>query len=145
MRLQITHVDYVRWKVTGKVKRIDIRDDIDSLSRQGEVRDALVVFCTVEGVDQRDPDLVLKKACDEMNELAVKRLKVENVVLFPYVHLFPESIPPAKFAFDMLNRLQERLSENFKVFRAPFGWYKMHELKCKGHPLSESSRTVRPD
>src|SRR3989344_2312583 len=32
------------------------------------------------------------------------------------------------------------LKKDFKVTRAPFGYYKSFELKCKGHPLSELSR-----
>jgi len=30
------------------------------------------------------------------------------------------------------------------VLRSPFGWYKAFTLTCKGHPLSELSRTIRP-
>ena len=33
------------------------------------------------------------------------------------------------------------LSKDFKVTRAPFGYYKSFELRCKGHPLSELSKT----
>ena len=29
--------------------------------------------------------------------------------------------------------------------RSPFGWYKAFKLSCKGHPLSELSREIRPD
>ena len=32
----------------------------------------------------------------------------------------------------------------FEVKRAPFGWYKSFSLSCKGHPLSELSRTISP-
>ena len=28
------------------------------------------------------------------------------------------------------------------VKRVPFGWYKSFEVSCKGHPLSELSRTI---
>ncbi|MBI2578761.1 MAG: threonine--tRNA ligase [Candidatus Aenigmarchaeota archaeon] len=36
------------------------------------------------------------------------------------------------------------LESSYKVYRAPFGWYKSFTLKCKGHPLSELSREIRP-
>ena len=38
----------------------------------------------------------------------------------------------------------KELSKNkkYKIFRAPFGYYKEFELKCKGHPLSELSRSI---
>jgi hypothetical protein len=31
------------------------------------------------------------------------------------------------------------------VYKAPFGYYKVFELKCLGHPLSELSRSFKPD
>ncbi|NLA38404.1 MAG: threonine--tRNA ligase, partial [Methanomicrobiales archaeon] len=34
--------------------------------------------------------------------------------------------------------------DEFVVKRAPFGWYKAFSLSCKGHPLSELSRTIAP-
>src|SRR5690606_29965156 len=34
--------------------------------------------------------------------------------------------------------------DGFVVKRAPFGWYKAFSLSCKGHPLSELSRTIVP-
>ena len=143
MRLLIKHVEYVRWRVTRKVKGIGLRDRLDADLRENEVKDALLVFCAVEGVDQEDPATVIKKACYEIEKMA-DRVKADNVVIFPYVHLFPESLAPATFAHRALVELQGRLSERFNVLRAPFGWYKVHEYRCIGHPLAESSRTVRP-
>jgi len=34
--------------------------------------------------------------------------------------------------------------ERYTVKRAPFGWYKAFRLSCKGHPLSELSKTIVP-
>jgi threonyl-tRNA synthetase len=36
----------------------------------------------------------------------------------------------------------ELKKKNYTVTRAPFGWYKAFDIKCKGHPLSELSRTI---
>lgn len=66
------------------------------------------------------------------------------VVLFPDVHLFPESLPPSDFAFDCVKKIQDSLKKRgYEAYQVPFGWYKMHELRCKGHPLSQLSRTIR--
>ncbi|MDM7934636.1 MAG: threonine--tRNA ligase, partial [Methanothrix sp.] len=46
-------------------------------------------------------------------------------------------------AIRVLKGLQEALSQRFLVVRAPFGWYKSFTLRCKGHPLSELSRSIR--
>jgi threonyl-tRNA synthetase len=41
--------------------------------------------------------------------------------------------------------LEEQLDAvGFSVKRAPFGWYKAFKLHCKGHPLSELSKTILP-
>ena len=34
------------------------------------------------------------------------------------------------------------IGEGLNVKRVPFGWYKAFEISCKGHPLSELSRTI---
>lgn len=36
-------------------------------------------------------------------------------------------------------------NEGFNVSRVPFGWYKAFKISCKGHPLSELSRTIKPE
>jgi len=42
-----------------------------------------------------------------------------------------------------LRRLSEILvSRGYKVKRSPFGYYKSFKLECKGHPLSELSKTI---
>ncbi|MBM3309827.1 MAG: threonine--tRNA ligase, partial [Candidatus Altiarchaeales archaeon] len=45
----------------------------------------------------------------------------------------------------LLADIYDELRGDFKVLKAPFGWYKSFELKCKGHPLSELSRTILPE
>jgi threonyl-tRNA synthetase len=46
-----------------------------------------------------------------------------------------------------LNKLYEvvKAEYNGEVYKAPFGYYKAFELKCLGHPLSELSRSFKPD
>ncbi len=47
----------------------------------------------------------------------------------------------------VLKGIQETLAgtdDDVVVKRAPFGWYKAFSLSCKGHPLSELSRTIVP-
>ena len=40
---------------------------------------------------------------------------------------------------------EELLKDKYKVSRAPFGWYKWFNVACKGHPLSELSRSFSSD
>ncbi|OYV10498.1 MAG: threonyl-tRNA synthetase [Methanosaeta sp. NSP1] len=46
-------------------------------------------------------------------------------------------------AVKILKGLAETLSADYEVMRAPFGWYKAFTISCKGHPLSELSRSIR--
>jgi threonyl-tRNA synthetase len=41
-----------------------------------------------------------------------------------------------------LKEIEEKLKGEFDVHRAPFGWYKAFKISCKGHPLSELSRSI---
>ncbi|MBI4983483.1 hypothetical protein HZC32_02465, partial [Candidatus Woesearchaeota archaeon] len=46
-----------------------------------------------------------------------------------------------------MKEAEKILSRECQVTRAPFGWYKAFNISCKGHPLSELSRSfsVGPD
>jgi len=141
MRLQFKHCDYIKWEVKKKAKSTVIEEL--SNNKEGSVDEALVVFIAFEGVDQKNPQEVIQKAVESMEDVA-NQIKVKRIVLFPYVHLFPESLSPAEIAFNCLKELGRALErKGYEVQRVPFGWYKMHELRCKGHPLSELSRTIR--
>jgi len=56
----------------------------------------------------------------------VSQVKVSNVVLYAFIHLFPESLPLAEFAMGTIQQFEDMLKKNFNVHRVPFGWYKMH-------------------
>ena len=45
----------------------------------------------------------------------------------------------------VLKGIEASLSGKYEVKRAPFGWYKAFTVSCKGHPLSELSRSIRPE
>jgi threonyl-tRNA synthetase len=73
-----------------------------------------------------------------------ERLGVKTIVLYPYVHLlFGKKPSNPKTALQIMDLTKKELEEKgFKVIKSPFGWYKSFSLKCKGHPLSELSRTI---
>jgi len=66
-------------------------------------------------------------------------VKASKIVLYPYAHLSSSLSSPGN-AEKVLNDAVKSLSKSFKVFTAPFGWYKAFTISCKGHPLSELSR-----
>ena len=138
MRLLLIHSDYIEYEAKKKTK----------MAEEGAVladreEDALTVFSAVESVDQEDMEGVIAQAVEEVKK-AAGQVHAEKIVIYPYAHLSSD-LAPANVAVPALNALKEGLSaEGFAVKRAPFGWYKSFKLSCKGHPLSELSKTIVP-
>ena len=66
-------------------------------------------------------------------------------MLYPYAHL-SNSLSTPEFAKQlMIDAEKELKKKKINVSRAPFGFYKEFELKCKGHPLAELSRIIGVD
>jgi len=139
MRTLIIHSDYIKYEV--KKKAIKDAEAIDEKS--GAAEDALVAFIAVEKIDETDPDSVIEQTISEIKEL-YEKVGAKSIAVYPYAHLSDKLSNP-KTARIVLDGIYEKLkSENYEVIKAPFGWYKSFEIKCKGHPLSELSRTIVP-
>ncbi|MFQ6125316.1 MAG: threonine--tRNA ligase [Candidatus Heimdallarchaeota archaeon] len=108
-----------------------------------DIDQCLVVFSTVEKGDETNPEGVAKEAAKEVLAVA-KQLQEQNIVVYPWVHLSDTPSDP-KTALYVLKELEGLLrNESMTVHRGPFGWYKAFRLFCKGHPLSELSRWIKP-
>ena len=69
----------------------------------------------------------------------------EALVVFSSIEKEDEANPKAivkNLVAEVKKTNEEVNAEGFDVFRVPFGWYKAFEISCKGHPLSELSRTI---
>ncbi len=137
MRLLLIHSDFIEYEAQKKtvVAEEDIIDK-DSLT------EAIAAFCAVESVDEEDIMDVVRQAADEILRTAEK-VGSSRVMIYPYAHLSHDLAQP-KQAVAALKALEESLQGRLEVKRAPFGWYKSFKLSCKGHPLSELSRTFIP-
>jgi threonyl-tRNA synthetase len=138
MKILSLHCDYLRYKPLKKA----LKEPEELKSKEMiEVDEPLGIFVAVEKCDEES----LKKAVDELveNVLDLKsKVKADNIVLYPYAHLSSDLANPV-FAQDVLTGAEGVLKKKkIKVFRAPFGYYKEFELKCKGHPLAELSRSI---
>jgi len=71
-----------------------------------------------------------------------EQVHADRIMLYPYAHLSSNLSSPAA-AVEILKGMQQTLSKDYEVKRAPFGWYKAFTLSCKGHPLSELSRSIK--
>ncbi|MHA1301419.1 MAG: threonyl-tRNA synthetase editing domain-containing protein [Candidatus Helarchaeota archaeon] len=139
MRFLSFHVDYFRHKVT-KRGRSKLFEDISEDAKENRVEDALIFFISMEKQDEKNSEII-NKSVSEIKKIA-DQLKVTNIVLIPFAHLFGKLSSP-EFALKSLKEIYSQLkSKNFNVLRLPFGWFNELEMKAKGHPLSRISRII---
>jgi len=133
MKILSLHCDYIKFKPLKKALKNpeEIKD-----KEEKKVKEALVILTAVEKGDSSCKGLV-----ENVKDLA-KKVNAKNIVLYPYAHLSSDLASP-DIAVKILQDAEKELKKNFKVVRAPFGYYKEFELKVKGHPLSELSREIK--
>ena len=139
MRLLLIHSDHIEYEARKKTKVAE-----EDVVPKDALDEALAVFCAVESVDEENIGDAVRQAADEIITTA-RQLGTTNIMIYPYAHLSSDLASP-EAAVSALRGIEEGLAgeDDFVVKRAPFGWYKAFSLSCKGHPLSELSRTIVP-
>ena len=138
MRILLIHSDYLKYKTKSKTR---IAEKIEDDKKEGLYENALVVFTAVEKEDEEDMDTVVENAVNEIEDVFGK-VGAKVVAIYPYAHL-SSSLSSPDAAKKILVNMETKLDEKgINVKRVPFGWYKSFEVSCKGHPLSELSRTI---
>lgn len=138
MRLLLIHSDYIEYEAKKKTKMAE-----EASVLADKETEALTAFCAVESIDEEDLEGVILQGIAEIKKTA-GQVNVTKVVVYPYAHLSSDLSSP-ETAVRVLSALKEGLeADGFAVKRAPFGWYKSFKISCKGHPLSELSRTIIP-
>lgn len=141
MRILLIHSDYLNYQTKSKTR---IAEKIPKEMEGGSFKDALVVFTAVEKADEKNTENLIKNVLNEVKDV-YNNVKAKSIVIYPYAHLSSSLGSPdiaKKILIDMESILKD---EGYTVGRAPFGWYKSFEVSCKGHPLSELSRTIGSD
>ncbi|MEM3430192.1 MAG: threonine--tRNA ligase [Candidatus Bathyarchaeia archaeon] len=139
MKVLLIHADRFEFEV--KSKAIEDAEVIGEGDRRGFMDEVLVVFCTVEKMDEQNIEGVVVRAAGEIASVA-SNLKVKNIIIYPYAHL-SSSLGSPEASIPILRGIADALSSNgFNVRRSPFGYYKSFKIECKGHPLAELSRTI---
>lgn len=139
MQILLIHSDYIEYETK---RSTPVAEKIDDALKKGRMEEALTVFVAVEKNDEENIEYAAKRTAEEIKKVT-EQVKTNRVMLYPYAHL-SSSLSSPKAAIEALKKLEELLKEaKFEVKRAPFGWYKSFTIKCKGHPLSELSRTIR--
>lgn len=138
MRILLIHSDYLKYKTKSKT---GIAEKIEDDKKEGIYENTLVVFTAVEKEDEIDMETVVENAIKEINNVFGK-IGAQNVAIYPYAHL-SSSLSTPDAAKKILTDMEIGLEKlGLDVKRVPFGWYKSFEISCKGHPLSELSRTI---
>ena len=138
MRLLLIHSDNIEYEAKKKTKFAE-----ETCNPSDSLKDAIVAFCAVEAPDEEGIDDVIAQAVSTIGEMA-GQVDCKRVMVYPYAHLSSDLSSP-DFAVGALQSLENNLSQaGYEVKRAPFGWYKSFTVSCKGHPLSELSRSIYP-
>ncbi|MBI5225865.1 threonine--tRNA ligase [Candidatus Micrarchaeota archaeon] len=136
MRILELHCDYV--KVKPKQKALKTVADLTEAEKAGlHLENVLVVFSSFE---QGDDAVVVDQAVAAVQK-NFGEIKATTILVYPYAHLSSSLAKPA-VAINLLDSFLEKV----RVFcpnaqKSVFGYYKEFELKCKGHPLAELSKT----
>ena len=136
MKILLVHSDFIEYE--AKKKAIESAEQL--VHEKERIEECLVVFTAAEAGDDQT---VVAKTVKEIENVAVQ-VKAHRIVIYPFVHLSSSPAKPSA-ALDLVKQIAEGLQGKYEVHRAPFGWYKGFDIKCKGHPLSELSREIRPD
>ena len=143
MRILLIHADRFSFRVTGETS-VALPTELEKAKSEGEVGEALVAFMAAEKGDEANVGSVVDQVIEQVLTLAAQ-LGTENLVIYPYAHL-SSTLSSPRVAVKLLDAICTRIQSHnqFKITRAPFGYYKAFEISCKGHPLSELAKTITP-
>ena len=138
MRFLSFHCDYFKYKTT-KRSRSKVFEELTDINKENSLDNLILLFISIEKKDQGNAKL-LEKTVIEIEKI-IKQIKVSNIVLLSFAHLFGDLSTP-EFSLKTLKELEDLLKERYTVLRPPFGWFNELEIKAKGHPLSRISRRI---
>jgi len=143
MKILSLHCDYIKFKPVKKAIK-EPEELTKEQEKEKEIKEVLVIFTAVEKQDESNGKIV-QDYVRNIRELA-DMVKCKTIVLYPYAHLSSQLSLPA-FAQKTMQEAEKILKEDkkLKIERAPFGYYKEFELRCKGHPLAELSRGIKAE
>lgn len=137
MRVLLIHADRFEYEIKEPTKMAEPLPE--SHPKEHSFKEVLVAFSTIESSDEGAEAIAQVAAADLADVL--RQVKAERLVLYPYAHLSPDLASP-ELAAKVLKATEAAVADKgIEVHRSPFGWYKAFEIRCKGHPLSELSRT----
>lgn len=135
----LIHADHFEYSV--RQPALKNPEKIGPERKSDSMNEVLVAFCTVEKDDESNSSIIIENAVRAIDSVA-KQVEARNIFVYPYAHLSP-SLGSRDLAISILTDLSMGLrGKGYEVAQSPFGWYKSFTIKCKGHPLSELSRSI---
>jgi threonyl-tRNA synthetase len=133
MKILQLHVDFVEY--TPVKKEIRGAEEIEPRTvREDEI---VVLFTAVE---KGDDEALAREAVAETNAF-LSKLGTKRMMIYPFAHLSQDLAPPSDALPVLLDMERKAKAAGLDVKRAPFGWTKALQIKVKGHPLAEMSRS----
>lgn len=134
MRLLQLHSDFIEYQAVEK------EADVADAASKDKIRleELVVLFLTVEKDDDEETG---KKAIEEI-KLSLEKINVTRILLYPYSHLSSYLASPQR-AIKICDEMAQYAKHlGLEVYKSPFGWTKSFNIKVKGHPLAEQSKTI---
>jgi threonyl-tRNA synthetase len=133
MKILQLHVDFIEYKPVKK----EIPGAEEAKTDSVKEEDIVVLLTAVEAGD--DAELASRAVAETKAFLG--KLGTSRVMIYPFAHISQDLAGPAD-ALLVLKEMEEAARRaGLEVYRAPFGWNKALQLKIKGHPLAEMSRS----
>ncbi len=134
MRILQNHSDFIEY--TPVEKEIKVADEAEKKTVRYE--NIVVLFTAVE---KGDDDSVARKAIDEVRK-SLDAIKCSKILIYPFAHVSSNLSSPDT-ALAVLKSMEEYAKQSgLETYRAPFGWTKQYNIKIKGHPMAEQSKTI---
>jgi len=133
MKILQLHADFIEYKPIKK----EIPSAEEAKTESVREEEIVVLFTAVEEGDDGE---TAKRAVAEAKEFLGK-LRVNKLMIYPFAHLSQSLAKPSDARPVLQNMFEEARAKGIEVRKAPFGWNKALQVKVKGHPLAEMSRS----
>jgi threonyl-tRNA synthetase len=130
------HADFIEYLPVKK----EIKEAEEVEPRMVREEELVVLFTAVEAGDDGE---VAKKAVAEAKDFLGK-LGVKRLMIYPFAHLSQDLAKPSEAKRVLTAMEKEAAAQGLEAMRSPFGWTKSLQIKVKGHPLAEMSRSYAP-
>lgn len=133
MKILQLHLDFIEYKPIKK-EIAEAEEASGDTVREDEL---VVLFTAVEAGDDAE---LARKAVSETKEF-LANLGTKRLMIYPFAHLSQNLARPSDSLPVILEMDREARASGLDTMRAPFGWNKALQIKVKGHPLAEMSRS----